>query len=50
MIIKIDKTKLMLISSKQKRKCMKYNNLAHVYDNFDLQLKKTVESVRCPYR
>ena len=38
MIINIDKTKLMLISSRQKRKCMKDNKLASVYDNFDLQL------------
>ena len=35
MIINIDKTKLMLISSRQKRKCMKDNKLAIVYDNFD---------------
>ena len=38
MIINIDKTKLMLISSRQKRKCMKDNKLAIEYDNFDLQL------------
>ena len=38
MIINIDKIKLMLISSMQKRKCMKHNKLAFVYDNFDLQL------------
>ena len=38
MIINIDKTKLMLISSRQKRKCMKDNMLAILYDNFDLQL------------
>ena len=38
MIINIDKTKLMLISSRQKRKCMKDNKLVIVYDNFDLQL------------
>ena len=38
MIINIDKTKIMLISSRQKRRCMKYNKLALVYDNFDLQL------------
>ena len=38
MIINIDKTKLMLISSRQKRKIMKDNKLAIVYDNFDLQL------------
>ena len=36
MIINIDKTKLMLISSRQKRKCMKDNMLAIEYDNFDL--------------
>ena len=36
--IHIDKTKLMLIPRKQKRKCMKDNKLAIVYDNFDLQL------------
>ena len=34
----LDKAKLMLISSRQKRKCMKDNKLALVYDNFDLQL------------
>ena len=34
----LDKTKLMLISSRQKRKCMKDNKLAIVYNNFDLQL------------
>ena len=28
----------MLISSRQKRKCMKDNKLAIAYDNFDLQL------------
>ena len=38
MIINIDKTKLMLISSRQKKKCMKDNKLAIEYDNFDLQL------------
>ena len=38
MIINIDKTKQMLISSRQKRKCMKDNKLAIEYDNFDLQL------------
>ena len=38
MIINIDKTKLMLISSRQKRKCMKDNKLAIEYDDFDLQL------------
>ena len=38
MIINVDKTKLMLISSRQKRKCMKDNKLAIVYDNFELQL------------
>ena len=38
MVINIDKTKLMLISDWQKRKCMKDNRLALVYDNFDLQL------------
>ena len=38
MIINIDKTKIMLISSRQKRKCMKDNKLAIDYDNFDLQL------------
>ena len=38
MIINIDKTKLMLISSRQKRKCIKEKKLAIVYDNFDLQL------------
>ena len=38
MIINIEK-KLMLKSSKQKRKCMKDNKLIHVYDNFDLQFK-----------
>ena len=38
MTINIEKkTKLMLISSRQKRKCMKDNKLALVYDNFDLQ-------------
>ena len=38
MIINIDKTKLILISSRQKRKCMKDNKLTIEYDNFDLQL------------
>ena len=38
MIINIDKTKLMLILSRQKRKCMKNDKLAFVYDNFDLHL------------
>ena len=38
MIINIDKTKLLLISSRQKRKCMKDNKLAIEYENFDLQL------------
>ena len=39
MIINIDKTKLILISSRQKSKRMKDNNkLAIEYDNFDLQL------------
>ena len=33
----IDKTKLMFISIRQKRKCTKDNKLAIVYDNFDLQ-------------
>ena len=38
MIINIDKTKLMLISSRKKRKCLKYDKLALVYYDFDLQL------------
>ena len=38
MIINKDKTKLMFISSRQKRKCMKDNKLAIEYDNCDLQL------------
>ena len=38
MIMNIDKAKLMLISSRQKRKCMKDKRLAIEYDNFDLQL------------
>ena len=38
MIINIDKTKLMLIPSRQKRNCMKDNKSAIVHDNFDLQL------------
>ena len=38
MIIFLDKTKQMLISRRQNRKCMKDNKLALVYDNFDLQL------------
>ena len=38
MIINTDKTKLMLISSRQKKKCMKDDKLAIEYDNFDLQL------------
>ena len=35
----IDKTKFLLrhVSSQQKRKHMKDDNLAHVYDNFELQ-------------
>ena len=37
MTINIVKTKLMLISRRQKRKCMKDNKLALVYDNFDFQ-------------
>ena len=46
MTINIDKTKLMLISRRQKRKCLKDNKLAIVYDNFDLQLT----SCENPYR
>ena len=46
MIINIDKTKLMLISSKQKRKFMKDNKLAIVFDNFDLQ-STSCEKVLC---
>ena len=33
MMIDIDKAKLMLISSRQERKCMKDNKLAFVYGN-----------------
>ena len=36
MIINLDKTKLMLISSRQKRKCLKDNKMTLVDDNFDL--------------
>ena len=43
MIINIDKTKLILISSRQKRKCLKYDKLALVYYNFDLQLTSCEE-------
>ena len=39
LMINIDKTKLTLISSMQKRKGMKDNKLPLVYDKFDLQLK-----------
>ena len=46
MTINIDKTKLMLISRRQKRKCLKDNKSALVYDNFDLQLT----SCENPYR
>ena len=38
MVINIDKTKLMSISSRQKRTNMKDSNLTLVYDNFDLQV------------
>ena len=38
MVINIDKTKLMLISSRQKRTNMKDSSLTLVYDNFDLQV------------
>ena len=38
MIINIGNTKLMFISSRQKRKRMKGNKLAILYDNFDFQL------------
>ena len=38
MVINIDKTKLMLISSRQKRTNMKDSNFTLVYDNFDLQV------------
>ena len=38
MIINIDKTKLMLISSRQKRNTMKDKNLAVIYDNLELQI------------
>ena len=38
MIMNIDKTKLMLISSRPKRKCMNDNKLAIEYNNFDLQV------------
>ena len=38
MKINIDKTKLMLISRRQKRKCKKDNKLAIVCDNFNLHL------------
>ena len=40
MIINIDKTKLMLISSRQKRQNMQDDNLTLVYDDFDLQLTR----------
>ena len=38
MVINTDKTKLMLISSRQKRTNMKDSNLTLVYENFDLQV------------
>ena len=38
MIITIDKTKLTLISSRQKRNYIHDNNCSLVYDNFDLHL------------
>ena len=37
MIINVDKTKLMIISNRQKRKFMTDDKLALVYDNSDLQ-------------
>ena len=40
MIINIDKTEMMLVSSRQKRKTMQDDNLTLVYDDFDLNLTR----------
>ena len=40
MIININKKRILLITSRQKRKFMKDNKLSLVYDNFDLQLTR----------